>query len=182
MRLRGKSYENWIMQVTRMIVAGSSHLEGIVGPRNRGRLSRTRLTTSRPNNRPARKDMVAEAVRTCWKLIDSDHQLYIRPGNATIKEYALADEFEVPDDKVHRRGWAKRPTRWNTYGSKYIREYQDKIEELFNRGAKQSSKKKSPAAMLQILETEYPQRSTYRMRTSCEQRSPSCTSNRKRSP
>jgi hypothetical protein len=97
-------------------------------------------------------------VRFWLRRIDADSQVNIRDGKLTMPEYSLADEFQVPAEKVRTRNWAQRPAHGATYGATYIADYREKIAELFNRGVEQSSNKQSPAAMQQLLEAEFPNR------------------------
>jgi hypothetical protein len=158
--LRGGESVHWCAPVTGMLVIGCNHLaaDAILGPRRRNGQKRVFLNTPRPDTKPQRKDVVAAAARLAMDLIDNDAQVNIRNGKSVMTEYSLADTFVLPADKVRNRGWAERPAHGKMYGATYIAEYRDKIAELFNRGVEASSNKQSPAAMLQLLEAEFPNR------------------------
>ena len=59
---------------------------------------------------------------------------------------------------MSKKGWARRAggESGKLYGKKYIHKYKADIQQFFNEGKKNSSKKMNPAIMLQRLKINYP--------------------------
>lgn len=58
--------------------------------------------------------------------------------------------------KLLKRGWARRPKRGEMYGAKYIHLYEKGVEEMFQQGEENPSRKMGPARMLESLTALYP--------------------------
>ncbi len=81
-----------------------------------------------------------------------------------IRCFTLSDNADVSTDSylttqedyldpVFRCGWAKRPKVGQMYGIKYVEDYRSDIKSLYNSGEADKKNKKSPAQMLEILES-----------------------------
>ena len=137
-----------------------SCLSNIMGPRNQHRSVRN-PHAGPGNGQLIRQDMVAAAVRLASILI-TNHSVNITNGHSEMEEYNLAAHLEI-SEKHHNhkhQGWARRPQRGAQYGRAYLESYKKDIKRMFERGARVSSDKMSPCAMLEELQSLYPGRYT----------------------
>eukprot|EP00049_Salpingoeca_infusionum_P013069 m.244130 g.244130 ORF g.244130 m.244130 type:complete len:880 (-) comp15351_c0_seq3:204-2843(-) len=104
------------------------------------------------DNTGKRRDLVACAVRLANDLIL--HHSSIRDGTQDMEEYDLAAGIE----RTMLPGWARRPRSGKMYGAKYVDAYRQDLESLFHIGAKDTSNKVGPSAVLEALRDKYPGR------------------------
>jgi hypothetical protein len=106
------------------------------------------------------KSVVAKAIAMAEISINNG-EVIIRSARSEMKEYDLAVDWakDVPYEALHRpQGWARRPNREDgMYGVSYMSdEYRKEIQNMFDEGATNSSKKMGPAEMLERLEELFP--------------------------
>ncbi|KAL5479633.1 hypothetical protein EMCRGX_G023182 [Ephydatia muelleri] len=137
-----------------------SCLSNIMGPRNQHRSVRN-PHAGPGNGQLIRQDMVAAAVRLASILI-TNHSVNITNGHSEMEEYNLAAHLEISEKNHNHKhqGWAWRPQRGAQYGRAYLEPYKKDIKRMFERGARVSSDKMSPCAMLEELQSLYPGRYT----------------------
>ena len=137
-----------------------SCLSNIMGPRNQHRSVRN-PHAGPGNGQLIRQDMVAAAVQLASILI-TNHSVNITNGHSEMEEYYLAAHLEISEKNHNHKhqGWARRPQRGAQYGRAYLEPYKKDIKRMFERGARVSSDKMSPCAMLEELQSLYPGRYT----------------------
>ena len=137
-----------------------SCLSNIMGPRNQHR-SVCNPHAGPGNGQLIRQDMVAAAVRLASILI-THHSVNITNGHSEMEEYNQAAHLEISEKNHNHKhqGWARHPQRGAQYGRAYLEPYKKDTKRMFERGARVSSDKMSPSAMLEELQSLYPGRYT----------------------
>ena len=103
-----------------------------------------------------RKDMVSSAIDLVVARFNNGEIT-----NVTTRDDMTLDAVGVHEISLHLpvlHGWARRPKHGDTYGKRYTALFADKLAEFFQVGVQDSSRKMSPAQMLQGLEQAYPDR------------------------
>jgi hypothetical protein len=102
------------------------------------------------------KDMKTYAMKRALQLQDAGDIVFRSiSDNADVStdSYLTQEDYIDP---IFRCGWAKRPKVGQMYGTKYVEDYRSDIKSLYNSGEDDKKNKKSPAQMLEILESRYP--------------------------
>ena len=145
--------------LTGVCVEKKSGLGIVMGPRD---LNRKVHNHACGTDEPLlRKDMVATAVRLASILITTQ-RVKIRDGRSQAEEYDLAANLDISEQNLtlKHQGWAQHTQRGAQYGRTYLEPYKKDIREMFDRGARVSTDKTSPCAMLESLQLLYPGRCT----------------------
>ena len=119
-----------------------------------------------------RNDVRSCALRAAQFLIHSnDNNITIMIGSdETIPDYSRASNFEMSEEFVRVRGWARRQPKGKMYGATYMNEEYKKIcQACFYEGERDSSKKKGPSQMYEVLVQKFPHK--FSIPTDCEIRS-----------
>jgi hypothetical protein len=103
------------------------------------------------------KDMKTYAMKRALKLQDAGDIVFRSisdSADVSTDSYITTQEDYL--DPVFRCCWGKRPKVGQMYGTKYVEDYQSDIKSLYNCGEADKKNKKSPAQILDILESRYP--------------------------
>jgi hypothetical protein len=73
-----------------------------------------------------------------------------------LPEYKMAESFCVPDEFKRDEGWARRPRQGEYYGKRFIGPYKDELQERFDDGKRDGSRKMSADQMCEWLAKKYP--------------------------
>ena len=142
-------------EISKILHLGSARQRKLPQESN-GKKSKKKVTFEFNNDR---NDVITRSIRFA-----NDHiirgGLIVKDAHMTDASLSQAEEFEL-DSTHYQRGWARRTKiEGSLYGKSYISNYLDDIEELFQRGKKNSSDKMSPAQMRDALIAKYPNRFT----------------------
>ena len=105
-------------------------------------------------DKTSRNDIRSRGLRLALSYIHSnDNQISILNGSdENIPDYSRANSFQMPQQFLRKRGWARRPKQGQMYGKKYMDEsYKSLCKSLFELGEQDSNKKKGPTQMHEIL-------------------------------
>ena len=103
------------------------------------------------------KDMKTYAMKRALQIQDAGDIVFRSiSANADVSTDSYLTTQEDYLDPIFRCGWAKRPKVGQMYGTKYVEDYRSDIKSLYNSGEADKKNKKSPAQMLEILESRYP--------------------------
>jgi hypothetical protein len=105
----------------------------------------------------AERAVLAKSISMARESIASGRVAFQDSRNLNMREYTVfLVGFAISDDDWSRSpGWARRPDG-DMYGKRYVSTYKRDIAEIFDQGARNSSDKKGPTAILEVLEEKYP--------------------------
>lgn len=113
---------------------------------------------SNANGAGEQRSVLARGISIALDSI-ATKQTDLRDGKEDMPEYDIARNWDVPEEDLCRqKGWARRPNRDDgMYGPSYITDtIKEIIQELFEKGATNSSEKMGPAQMREVIEDRIP--------------------------
>jgi hypothetical protein len=126
-------------------------------------------------------DLIATATRMASTFI-STGVVDIRDGSTESPLYKNAIDFSLKDEYLPCQGFARRDYNEDVYGNQYLEEFKPIIQELYQRGEKDSSNKMQPDQMHDHIRKRNPFRFSIPSSTTIQQYSSSLTHAKKKKP
>jgi hypothetical protein len=104
-------------------------------------------------NLPGERDVASYAKRSLIAMRNAGDLVIIEAGGLPreMADMNLCLPSNLASIPLLKQGWARRPAWGNMYGARYIKRYEKEVNQMFQQGVENSSRKLGPARMVEIL-------------------------------